>query len=162
MSDILDGEVKDSWRAASVMSPFGMKESKVQIRRRLFASFSMFWFQGVFTVSLFTSCSEFVSRAAADKKPEIRAEWLQLRWDDNMSGVVLVSRSAAPKWPKRSTDIMSTPMCSVLFISCSNVSHPCRVMNTYEEYDDEELSDYIIQLSIQESCQDAFLKSAAR
>lgn len=35
-------------------------------------------------------------------------------------------------------------------------------MNTYEEYDEEELSDYIIQLSIQDSCQDAFLKSAAR
>ncbi|KAM8751676.1 ankyrin repeat and SOCS box protein 15-like isoform 2-T3 [Acanthopagrus schlegelii] len=34
-------------------------------------------------------------------------------------------------------------------------------MNTYEEYDEEELSDYILQLSIQESCQDAFLNSAA-
>lgn len=42
------------------------------------------------------------------------------------------------------------------------VSHPCRVMNTYEEYEEEELNDYIIQLSIQDSCQDAFLKSAAR
>lgn len=36
-------------------------------------------------------------------------------------------------------------------------------MNTYDdEYSEEELSDYIIQLSIQDSCQDAFLKSAAR
>ncbi|KAL7401944.1 hypothetical protein ABVT39_007200 [Epinephelus coioides] len=34
-------------------------------------------------------------------------------------------------------------------------------MNTYEEYGEEELTDYIIQLSIQDSCQDAFLKSAA-
>ncbi|KAM7397308.1 hypothetical protein PAMP_020292 [Pampus punctatissimus] len=35
-------------------------------------------------------------------------------------------------------------------------------MNTYEEYgEEEELNDYIIQLSIQESCQNAFLKSAA-
>ncbi|XP_023275716.1 ankyrin repeat and SOCS box protein 15-like isoform X1 [Seriola lalandi dorsalis] len=34
-------------------------------------------------------------------------------------------------------------------------------MNTYEEYGEEELNDYIIQLSIQDSCQDAFLKSAA-
>ncbi|KAM4573463.1 ankyrin repeat and SOCS box protein 15 isoform 1-T1 [Odontesthes bonariensis] len=35
-------------------------------------------------------------------------------------------------------------------------------MNTYEEYDDEEeLNNYIIQQSIQDSCQDAFLKSAA-
>ncbi|KAM9352622.1 ankyrin repeat and SOCS box protein 15-like [Symphorus nematophorus] len=34
-------------------------------------------------------------------------------------------------------------------------------MNTYEEYGEEELSDYIIQLSIQDSCQNAFLKSAA-
>ncbi|XP_078112139.1 ankyrin repeat and SOCS box protein 15-like [Sander vitreus] len=34
-------------------------------------------------------------------------------------------------------------------------------MNTYEEYGEEELSDYIIQLGIQDSCQDAFLKSAA-
>ncbi|XP_061578678.1 ankyrin repeat and SOCS box protein 15-like [Cololabis saira] len=33
-------------------------------------------------------------------------------------------------------------------------------MNTYEEYD-EELIDYSIQLSIQSSCQDAYLKSAA-
>nr|XP_043891393.1 ankyrin repeat and SOCS box protein 15-like isoform X1 [Solea senegalensis] len=33
-------------------------------------------------------------------------------------------------------------------------------MNTYEEYSEEELNDYI-QLSIQDSCQDAFLKSAA-
>ncbi|XP_037306301.2 ankyrin repeat and SOCS box protein 15-like [Pungitius pungitius] len=36
-----------------------------------------------------------------------------------------------------------------------------RGMDTDEEYAEEELSDYIIQLSIQESCQDAFLKSAA-
>lgn len=35
-------------------------------------------------------------------------------------------------------------------------------MNTYDEYSEEELSDYIIQLSIQDSCQNAFLKSAAR
>lgn len=35
-------------------------------------------------------------------------------------------------------------------------------MNTYEEYGEEELNDYIIQLSIQDSCQEAFLKSAAR
>ncbi|KAF3706116.1 Ankyrin repeat and SOCS box protein 15 [Channa argus] len=34
-------------------------------------------------------------------------------------------------------------------------------MNNYEEYGEEELSDYIIQLNIQDSCQDAFLKSAA-
>ncbi|XP_067446977.1 ankyrin repeat and SOCS box protein 15-like isoform X1 [Thunnus thynnus] len=34
------------------------------------------------------------------------------------------------------------------------------VMNTYDEYEDE-LSDYINQLSIQDSCQDAFLKSTA-
>ncbi|XP_029993489.1 ankyrin repeat and SOCS box protein 15-like [Sphaeramia orbicularis] len=34
-------------------------------------------------------------------------------------------------------------------------------MNTYDEYGEEELNEYIIQLSIQESCQDAFLKSAA-
>ncbi|KAK2842773.1 hypothetical protein Q5P01_012973 [Channa striata] len=34
-------------------------------------------------------------------------------------------------------------------------------MNTYEEYGEEELSDDIIQLSIQDSCRDAFLKSAA-
>ncbi|XP_040018896.2 ankyrin repeat and SOCS box protein 15 [Gasterosteus aculeatus] len=34
-------------------------------------------------------------------------------------------------------------------------------MDTHEEYAEEELSDYIIQLSIQDSCQDAFLKSAA-
>ncbi|KAG7234551.1 hypothetical protein INR49_004486 [Caranx melampygus] len=34
-------------------------------------------------------------------------------------------------------------------------------MNTYDEYGEEELNDYIIQLSIQDSCQDAFLKSAA-
>lgn len=35
-------------------------------------------------------------------------------------------------------------------------------MNTYEDYGDEELNNYIIQLSIQDSCQDVFLKSAAR
>ncbi|KAM6937922.1 LOW QUALITY PROTEIN: uncharacterized protein FYW49_000176 [Xenentodon cancila] len=34
-------------------------------------------------------------------------------------------------------------------------------MNTYEEQDEEELIDHSIQLSIQNSCQDAFLKSAA-
>ncbi|KAM7003188.1 ankyrin repeat and SOCS box protein 15-like isoform 1-T1 [Tautogolabrus adspersus] len=34
-------------------------------------------------------------------------------------------------------------------------------MNPYEEYGEDELSDYIIQLSIQDSCQEAFLKSAA-
>ncbi|XP_033973106.1 ankyrin repeat and SOCS box protein 15-like [Trematomus bernacchii] len=34
-------------------------------------------------------------------------------------------------------------------------------MNTNEEYGEEELSDYILQLSIQDSCQEAFLKSAA-
>ncbi|XP_041853379.1 ankyrin repeat and SOCS box protein 15-like [Melanotaenia boesemani] len=34
-------------------------------------------------------------------------------------------------------------------------------MNTYEEYDEEELNNYIIQCSIQDSCHDAFLKSAA-
>lgn len=34
-------------------------------------------------------------------------------------------------------------------------------MNTYDEYAEEEINDYIIQLSIQDSCQDAFLKSAA-
>ncbi|XP_028286394.1 ankyrin repeat and SOCS box protein 15-like isoform X2 [Parambassis ranga] len=34
-------------------------------------------------------------------------------------------------------------------------------MNSYEEYGEEELSDYIIQQSIQDSCQDAFLKTAA-
>ncbi|KAM8891062.1 ankyrin repeat and SOCS box protein 15 isoform 2-T2 [Spinachia spinachia] len=34
-------------------------------------------------------------------------------------------------------------------------------MDTDEEYAEEELSDFIIQLSIQDSCQDAFLKSAA-
>ncbi|XP_039989464.1 ankyrin repeat and SOCS box protein 15-like [Xiphias gladius] len=34
-------------------------------------------------------------------------------------------------------------------------------MSSYEEYGEEELNDYIIQLSIQDSCQDAFLKSAA-
>ncbi|XP_071316354.1 ankyrin repeat and SOCS box protein 15-like isoform X2 [Trachinotus anak] len=34
-------------------------------------------------------------------------------------------------------------------------------MNTYEEYGEEELNDLIIQLSIQDSCQDAFLKSGA-
>jgi len=35
-------------------------------------------------------------------------------------------------------------------------------MNTYEEFDEEELNNDIIQQSIQDSCQDAFLKSAAR
>uniref|UniRef100_A0A3B5B1T0 Ankyrin repeat and SOCS box protein 15-like n=1 Tax=Stegastes partitus TaxID=144197 RepID=A0A3B5B1T0_9TELE len=35
-------------------------------------------------------------------------------------------------------------------------------MNTYEDYSEEELNDYIIQRSIQDSCQDAFLKSTAR
>ncbi|XP_071391513.1 ankyrin repeat and SOCS box protein 15-like [Centroberyx affinis] len=34
-------------------------------------------------------------------------------------------------------------------------------MNTYEDFDEDELTDYIIQLSIQDSCQDAFLKSDA-
>ncbi|XP_041652394.1 ankyrin repeat and SOCS box protein 15-like [Cheilinus undulatus] len=34
-------------------------------------------------------------------------------------------------------------------------------MNTYEEYGEDELNEYIIQLSIQDSCQEAFLKSAA-
>lgn len=48
------------------------------------------------------------------------------------------------------------------FISWNRASPPCRVMNTYEEYDEEELNDFIIQLGIQDSCQDAFLKSAAR
>ncbi|XP_019934171.2 ankyrin repeat and SOCS box protein 15 isoform X2 [Paralichthys olivaceus] len=38
---------------------------------------------------------------------------------------------------------------------------PHRMMNTSEEYGEEELNDYIVQLSIQDSCQDAFLKSAA-
>ena len=33
---------------AQFVSPSGMKESKVQIRRRWFASFSVVWFQGVF------------------------------------------------------------------------------------------------------------------
>ncbi|XP_060933258.1 ankyrin repeat and SOCS box protein 15 [Limanda limanda] len=36
-----------------------------------------------------------------------------------------------------------------------------RMINTYEDYGEEELNDYIVQLSIQNSCQDAFLKSAA-
>lgn len=35
-------------------------------------------------------------------------------------------------------------------------------MNTFEDYGEEELCDVIIQLRIQDSCQDAFLKSAAR
>lgn len=35
-------------------------------------------------------------------------------------------------------------------------------MNTYEEYGEEELNDYSIQISIQDSCQEAFLKSASR
>lgn len=35
-------------------------------------------------------------------------------------------------------------------------------MNTYDEYGEEELNDYNIQLTIQESCQEAFLKSADR
>ncbi|CAB1437387.1 unnamed protein product [Pleuronectes platessa] len=35
------------------------------------------------------------------------------------------------------------------------------MINTYEDYGEEELNDYIVQLSIQNSCQDAFLKSAA-
>ena len=35
-------------------------------------------------------------------------------------------------------------------------------MNSYEDLSDYDLSDYIFQLSIQESCQDAFLKSNAR
>ncbi|XP_045894603.1 ankyrin repeat and SOCS box protein 15-like [Micropterus dolomieu] len=34
-------------------------------------------------------------------------------------------------------------------------------MNTYEDYGEEEINDYIIQLNIQDSCQEAFLKSAA-
>ncbi|AWP07922.1 putative ankyrin repeat and SOCS box protein 15 [Scophthalmus maximus] len=34
-------------------------------------------------------------------------------------------------------------------------------MNNYEDYGEEELNDYIFQLSIQDSCQEAFLKSAA-
>ncbi|XP_060892130.1 ankyrin repeat and SOCS box protein 15-like isoform X1 [Labrus mixtus] len=34
-------------------------------------------------------------------------------------------------------------------------------MNPYEEYGEDELNDYIIQFSIQDSCQKAFLKSAA-
>ncbi|XP_047452647.1 ankyrin repeat and SOCS box protein 15-like isoform X2 [Mugil cephalus] len=34
-------------------------------------------------------------------------------------------------------------------------------MNTYEEYGEEELNDYNIQISIQDSCQETFLKSAA-
>lgn len=35
-------------------------------------------------------------------------------------------------------------------------------MNTDEEYDEEELRDDIIQLNIEESCQELFLRSAAR
>lgn len=35
-------------------------------------------------------------------------------------------------------------------------------MNTFEDDGEEELCDVIIQLRVQESCQDAFLKSAAR
>uniref|UniRef100_A0A665U3H4 Ankyrin repeat and SOCS box containing 15 n=1 Tax=Echeneis naucrates TaxID=173247 RepID=A0A665U3H4_ECHNA len=35
-------------------------------------------------------------------------------------------------------------------------------MNTFEESGEEELNDYIIQLNIHESCQEAFLKSASR
>lgn len=35
-------------------------------------------------------------------------------------------------------------------------------MNTYDEYGEEELNDYNIQLTIQESSQEAFLKSADR
>lgn len=50
----------------------------------------------------------------------------------------------------------------VMFMNWNHVAPPCRVMNTYDDYSEEELSDYIIQLSIQDSCQDAFLKSAAR
>ncbi|XP_029910119.1 ankyrin repeat and SOCS box protein 15-like [Myripristis murdjan] len=34
-------------------------------------------------------------------------------------------------------------------------------MNTYEEFGEDELNDYIIQLSIQDACQDAFIKSQA-
>ncbi|XP_059191009.1 ankyrin repeat and SOCS box protein 15-like [Centropristis striata] len=34
-------------------------------------------------------------------------------------------------------------------------------MTTYEEYGEDELNDYIIQLGIQDSCQETFLKSAA-
>ncbi|KAM3870517.1 uncharacterized protein asb15a [Diretmus argenteus] len=34
-------------------------------------------------------------------------------------------------------------------------------MNMYEDFSEDELTDYIIQLSIQDSCQDAFLKSDA-
>uniref|UniRef100_UPI0037E8FE63 ankyrin repeat and SOCS box protein 15-like n=1 Tax=Semicossyphus pulcher TaxID=241346 RepID=UPI0037E8FE63 len=34
-------------------------------------------------------------------------------------------------------------------------------MSTYEDYGEDELNDYTIQLSIQDSCQEAFLKSAA-
>lgn len=35
-------------------------------------------------------------------------------------------------------------------------------MNTFEDYGEEEPCDVTIQLRIQDSCQDAFLKSAAR
>ncbi|XP_028306178.1 ankyrin repeat and SOCS box protein 15-like [Gouania willdenowi] len=35
------------------------------------------------------------------------------------------------------------------------------VMNSHDNYDEEELNDYITQLSIQDSCLDAFLKSTA-
>ncbi|KAM9854846.1 uncharacterized protein asb15a [Aulostomus maculatus] len=34
-------------------------------------------------------------------------------------------------------------------------------MNSYEEYGEEELNNFIVQLSIQDSCQDAFLKSTS-
>lgn len=37
-----------------------------------------------------------------------------------------------------------------------------RTMYTHEEDGEDELSDYITQLNIQESCQESFLKSAAR
>lgn len=35
-------------------------------------------------------------------------------------------------------------------------------MNTYDEYSEEELNDYNIQISIQDSCHERFLKTSAR
>lgn len=41
-------------------------------------------------------------------------------------------------------------------------NHACTAMNTFQQHSEEELCEFIIQLNIQDSCQDTFLKTAAR
>lgn len=41
-------------------------------------------------------------------------------------------------------------------------NHAFTAMNTFQQHSEEELCEFIIQLNIQDSCQDTFLKTAAR